>query len=279
MLGYEVSTGRTENLQAALVREWVAGNAVVVGRQDQEPDPSGCKRIGGTGQSRFLRPLNVGQEEVDPVDREIAHEAIDGHLPCEMGLLVALPGQVDEGVVLGPDRGLDGAGVHAVQVQVVATDGKVVRVRLHRDQPSDGILCLAQIEKGPEASKLDHYRRVGGPSQALQHGMEGQLFLGLVMASELSDYLGHPRAVIATLADQDPIVHHLNTLAVANDHFAGIGHLGDPVGVANGDRQCDAAPEGLDQRVRVRRHLGCEEAKGYDAGPRGPYTSAWTSAR
>ena len=93
---------------------------------------------------------------------------------------------------------------------------------------------------GPEAAQLDH--RGGGRvgREAIQDGVEGDLLLGLVMASKPADDLGHPGTVVAAREHYYAVVHHLHACAVALDDLTGASHLRDRVGVAHRDRQIDA---------------------------------------
>ena len=83
--------GIAQDADATLVRERVARDRVVVGGHDQEADPPLRERTGTAEKHRGLGSLDIRQEEVDPLDREILHETVDRQLPRQMRLVCRSP--------------------------------------------------------------------------------------------------------------------------------------------------------------------------------------------
>ena len=60
------------------------------------------------------------------------------------------------------------------------------------------------------------------------------------MAPQPPDDLGHPSAVVASLVDDDAVVHCLNRYPVADGYLSSARNLWDQLGVPHGDSQSDA---------------------------------------
>ena len=99
-----------------------------------------------TGKHRRLGPLDVCQQEVDPFEREVTDETINGHLSRRMRLVIALPGQRHLHVVFAADGRLQDGRIHAVQVEVCRPTARLIGSGSSMMRRADGILCLAQIQ-------------------------------------------------------------------------------------------------------------------------------------